>query len=45
MFQPVIKEISNIILEAKQKFPLRVGIDGLDAAGKTFLANQIANEL
>jgi uridine kinase len=41
----MIKEIANLILKAKQDAPLRVGIDGVDAAGKTFLANQIAAEL
>jgi hypothetical protein len=34
MFQP-LKEIANLILAAKQKIPLRVGIDGIDVAGKT----------
>jgi hypothetical protein len=32
---PVIREIARLILEAKCEFPLRVGIDGIDAAGKT----------
>jgi len=38
MSHQVIKEVANIILEVKQDFPLRVGIDGIDAAGKTSLA-------
>jgi uridine kinase len=33
------------ILECKKNSPLRVGIDGIDAAGKTFLANEIASLL
>ena len=41
----MIKEIANAILKSKRDVPLRVGIDGIDAAGKTFLANQIAAEL
>jgi uridine kinase len=43
--QPVIKEIANLILAAKQKIPLRVGIDGIDAAGKNCLADALAAEL
>ena len=42
MFQQMVIELANIILEHKRDNPLRVGIDGIDAAGKTFLANEIA---
>jgi uridine kinase len=45
MHQPVIEEIANLILEVKRYSPLRVGIDGIDAAGKTFLTNALAAEL
>jgi uridine kinase len=45
MPQKVIKELASIILESKREYPLRVGIDGIDAAGKTFLANEIASYL
>jgi pantothenate kinase-related protein Tda10 len=45
MSQKVIKELTNKILEARQDSPFRVGIDGVDAAGKTFLADEIASYL
>jgi uridine kinase len=41
----VIEEIASPILKAKRGDPLRVGIDGIDAAGKTCLANALAAEL
>jgi uridine kinase len=41
----VLKELSGLILAAKQAGPLRVGIDGIDAAGKTSLANELATHL
>jgi uridine kinase len=44
-FDQMIKEIARLILEAKRDCPLRVGIDGIDAAGKTWLANALAFEL
>ena len=34
MSREMIKEIAKVILETKQDYPLRVGIDGIDAAGK-----------
>jgi uridine kinase len=45
MPQQMLKELANIILAVKHDFPLRVGIDGIDAAGKTFLANELASFL
>jgi uridine kinase len=42
MQQPILREVANIILEWKHASPLRVGIDGIDAAGKTTLANELA---
>lgn len=45
MNYPVINEIAEVILKNKKGFPLRVGIDGIDAAGKTFLANKIAEHV
>ena len=41
----MVIELANIILEHKKDTPIRVGIDGIDAAGKTFLANEIARYL
>jgi len=43
MSQQMVIELASIILEHKKDLPLRVGIDGIDAAGKTFLANEIAS--
>jgi hypothetical protein len=40
----VIQEIANLILAAKQESHLRVGIDGIDAAWKTVLANALVAE-
>ncbi len=37
------KTISNIILEYESKKPVLVGIDGIDAAGKTYFADHLAN--
>jgi thymidylate kinase len=45
MYQLSIKEIANLILETKRNALLRVGIEGIDAAGKTVLANALAAEL
>ena len=42
MSQKIISILASIILDHKKDSPLRVGIDGIDAAGKTFLANEIA---
>jgi len=38
----VLKKLSGLILASKRAEPLRVGIDGIDAAGKTSLANELA---
>jgi len=43
--QQVVHEIAQSILSFKKDIPLRVGIDGIDAAGKTSLANELAEEL
>jgi len=41
----VIHELTQQIISAKRDVPLRVGIDGIDAAGKTSLANELAEEI
>lgn len=43
--QQVVHELAQRIVSAKRDVPLRVGIDGIDAAGKTSLANELAEEL
>jgi len=43
--EQVLHELSGLILDSKQSWPLRVGIDGIDAAGKTFLSNELAAHL
>lgn len=43
--QPVIHELAQSIIFAKRDVPLRVGIDGIDAAGKTSLAHELAEEI
>mgnify|MGYP000880814304 CR=1 FL=1 len=43
--QQVIHELTQSLLSFKRTVPLRVGIDGIDAAGKTSLANELAEEL
>lgn len=43
--QQVIIELTQNILSYKRDMPLRIGIDGIDAAGKTSLANELADEL
>jgi len=43
--QQVIHKLAQSILSFKREVPLRVGIDGVDAAGKTSLANELAEEL
>ena len=45
MSQQIVIKLANRILKHKKDTPLRVGIDGIDAAGKTFLANEIARYL
>jgi uridine kinase len=37
----LLQELSDLILKVEQAYPVRVGIDGVDAAGKTFLANEL----
>ncbi len=41
----LIETLTQHILSAKGETPLRVGIDGIDAAGKTVLAQEIADTL
>lgn len=43
--QQVIHDLAQSVLSFKRAVPLRVGIDGIDAAGKTSLANELAEEL
>ncbi|WKZ35466.1 MAG: hypothetical protein QY332_17785 [Anaerolineales bacterium] len=43
--QQTIHELTQTIISSKRTVPLRVGIDGIDAAGKTSLANELADEL
>jgi len=42
MPREVVRSLANIILESRRGLPLMVGIDGIDAAGKTSLATEIA---
>jgi uridine kinase len=43
--EALIKYLGDIIMSAKSRHPLRVGIDGVDASGKTYLANALADYL
>jgi uridine kinase len=43
--QKTIHGLAQLIIAVKKDAPLRVGIDGIDAAGKTSLANEIAEEV
>ena len=43
--QELIKYLADVILNAKRHHPVRVGIDGVDASGKTTLANSLADYL
>lgn len=43
--QELIKYLSEVILNSKRHHPLRVGIDGVDASGKTTLADSLADYL
>ena len=46
MAEQVIEEIANKIVDARRCLsPLRVGVDGIDAAGKTYLADRLADYL
>ena len=45
MSREVVRELARSIIEKKRDCPLRVGIDGIDAAGKTFLADAVASYL
>jgi uridine kinase len=40
---PIVEQLAEIILSLKKPHPIRVGIDGIDASGKTFLADTIAS--
>lgn len=41
----LIQRLAEIISTQKLEHPLRVGIDGVDAAGKTFLADELAKKI
>ncbi len=41
----VISDLVDIISNIKLNHPVRVGIDGVDASGKTMLADELANSL
>jgi hypothetical protein len=41
----LVLQLSELILAQRQAHPLRVGFDGVDAAGKTTLANEVAQHL
>lgn len=41
----LIAELSELILAVRRPHPVRVGIDGVDAAGKTTLAGELAAEI
>lgn len=41
----LIKYLANIIQKTKRYRPIRLGIDGIDASGKTTLANLLAGQL
>ncbi|MFH1438989.1 MAG: cytidylate kinase family protein [Candidatus Woesearchaeota archaeon] len=43
--QELLRYLAKIIVNIKQFHPIRVGIDGVDASGKTTLANELAEEL
>jgi len=43
--QELIEKLSDIIINTKLSYPVRVGIDGVDASGKTVLAEEIYNHL
>ncbi|MBI2464448.1 hypothetical protein HYV57_05825 [Candidatus Peregrinibacteria bacterium] len=43
--EELIKYLAEVILNAKRHHPVRVGIDGVDASGKTTLANSLADYL
>jgi len=43
--QELIKYMADVILNTKRHHPVRVGIDGVDASGKTTLANSLADYL
>ena len=43
--QELIKYLAGIILNTKRHHPVRVGIDGVDASGKTTLADSLADYL
>ncbi len=45
MREKVIEELANRILALKRPHPIRVAIDGVDGAGKTTLADELATAL
>ena len=44
-FDDLLTDVSETILDYRKGLPLLVGIDGIDAAGKTTLADGLANRL
>lgn len=45
MRRAMLQKLADLIVKAKGENPLRVGIDGVDAAGKTRLADELAGHL
>jgi uridine kinase len=43
--QELIKYMADVVLNTKRHHPVRIGIDGVDASGKTTLANSLADYL
>ena len=43
--QELIKYLAEVILNTKRHHPVRIGIDGVDASGKTTLADSLADYL
>jgi uridine kinase len=41
----VLDELARLVLGVERPHPLRVGVDGVSAAGKTTLANELSGEL
>ncbi|MFA6393560.1 MAG: hypothetical protein WCW25_01675 [Patescibacteria group bacterium] len=41
----LLRHLADIITATKRRYPLRVGIDGVDASGKTTLADSLADYL
>ncbi len=41
----LLQELADIISSKQAKHPIRVGVDGVDAAGKTYLADELAQHI